>query len=72
MSLLQLNPQIPIDTPKGRAQAVLVIDYSEEHHLIWVVFQDDTGECWAWPNDKIRAIKNPTLGRLLCPTEKAL
>jgi hypothetical protein len=61
--ILQLNPQIPVRTPKGNAQAFLIIDYSEEHDLKWVVFQDDTGECWAWSNKEIRAFPNATMGR---------
>jgi hypothetical protein len=61
--MLQLNPQIPLITPKGSAQAILVIDYSEEHDLKWVCIQDDTGEIWAWPNDKVRGLKNLTMGR---------
>lgn len=61
--MLQLNPQIPLITPKGDAQAIMVIDYSEEHHLQWVCIQDDTGEIWTWPNDKVRGFKNLSIGR---------
>lgn len=68
--MLQLSPQIPVMTPKGTAQAIGWIDYSEEHHLIWICFQDETCECWLWPNDKIRAIKNPTMGRIPVPEYK--
>ena len=39
--MLQLDPQIPMITPKGKGQCILVIDYSEEHDLKWVVIQDD-------------------------------
>lgn len=63
--LTQLNPTIPLETPKGSAIAHFVIDYGIEHNLIWVCFQDDTGECWAWDNTKVRACKNITIGRLL-------
>lgn len=61
--IIQLNPQIPLITPKGKSQAILVIDYSEEHDLKWVCIQDDTGEVWAWSNDKVRGFKNTTMGR---------
>lgn len=61
--ITQLVPQIPLVTPKGNAQAILVIDYSEEHDLKWVCIQDDTGEIWTWPNDKVRGFKNTTMGR---------
>jgi len=61
--IVQLNPQIPMMTPKGSAQAIMVIDYSEEHDLKWVCIQDSTGEVWTWPNDKVRGFKNITTGR---------
>lgn len=63
MSMLRLDPPIPVITPKGKAWAHVLIDYSQEHHLIWVCFQDDTGECWSWQNKDIRIQPNPTLGR---------
>jgi hypothetical protein len=63
MSMLRLDPPIPVITPKGRAWAHVLIDYSQEHHLIWVCFQDDTGECWSWQNKDIRIQTNPTMGR---------
>jgi TFIIF-interacting CTD phosphatase-like protein len=62
--ILQLEPQIPLITPKGNGQAVLVIDYSEEHDLKWVVIQDDTGEVWTWKNEQVRGFKNVTMGRI--------
>lgn len=62
--LLQLNPPMPLDTPKGKAMAHFLIDYGSEHNLLWVTFLDANGECWTWPNHKIRAQKNITMGRL--------
>lgn len=62
--ILQLNPPIPVETPKGPGMAHLVIDYGIEHNLFWVVFIDKTGECWTYPNMDIRAQKNVTLGRV--------
>ena len=61
--ILQLNPTIPVITPKGRAQAVFVIDYGPEHDLIWVCFLDANGACWSYRNTDIRAEKNVTMGR---------
>jgi hypothetical protein len=60
--MLQLNPAIPVVTPKGKGIAHVLIDYGVEADLIWVVFQDD-GECWSWRNQDIRAEKNITFGR---------
>ena len=59
----QLNPPLPVSTPKGSGLAHLVIDYGPELNLFWVVFIDATGECWTYPNQEIRAQKNITLGR---------
>jgi hypothetical protein len=39
----QLNPSIPMDTPKGSGLALAVIDYGLEHNLLWVVAIDATG-----------------------------
>ncbi len=61
--MIQLNPPIPLQTPKGKGFAILVIDYSQEHDLLWVVADDLTGEIWAWPNDKVRMQENISLHR---------
>jgi hypothetical protein len=61
--LTQLNPPIPLITPKGKAWAHLVIDYGQEHDLLWVCFQDETGECWTWGNREVRIQENVTMGR---------
>ena len=63
MNLLQLDPPLPLNTPKGPGLAHVMIDYGPEHHLIWVVFLDTNGECWAFPNPEIRMRSNPTMGR---------
>lgn len=62
--MLQLDPPIPVVTPKGKALAHVLLDYGAEHHLLWVCFQDETGECWSWGNRDIRAQQNPTMGRV--------
>ena len=60
--ILQLNPTIPLITPKGKGFAHFLIDYSQEHSLIWVVFLNETGECWSFPNKDVRLDQNLTLG----------
>lgn len=62
--ILQINPPIPVKTPKGNALAQFLIDYGPEHDLLWVCFQDN-GECWTWDNSKIRAQTNVTMNRPL-------
>jgi hypothetical protein len=61
--LTQLNPPIPLTTPKGSALAHAIIDYGVEYHLMFVCIQDDTGEIWTWPNPVVRGVKNITMGR---------
>lgn len=65
MNLLQLNPPIPLNTPKGQGMAWLVIDYGPEHNLMWTVAIDATGEIWTFSNSEVRAQKNISLGRIV-------
>jgi hypothetical protein len=61
--IIQLNPTVPMDTPKGPAKAHFMIDYGQEHHLLWVCFTDATGECWTWPNPQIKLQENVSMGQ---------
>ena len=62
--MLQLNPMIPIyrvsDNMKG--YAFLVIDYSQEHDLLFTVALDN-GEIWTLSNKEIRFCKNISMDR---------
>lgn len=62
--LTQLNPYIPLDTPKGPGYAFAILDYSQEHDLIFVCAIDATGEIWSFPNKEVRFQKNITMGRI--------
>ncbi len=64
MTILQLKPTIPLITPKGTGKAILVIDYGEEHHLLWTVLIDETGEIWTFKNPEVKAQNNITMGRI--------
>ena len=63
--MLQLNPTIPIvrisDNMKG--YAFLVIDYSQEHDLMFTCAMNN-GEIWTLKNGDIRVEQIITLGRL--------
>ena len=61
--ITQLNPPLPMTTPKGDGWAHFVIDYGPEAALMWVVFMDADGACWTVPNPEVRMYKNWTLGR---------
>lgn len=62
--MLQLNPMIPIirinDGMNG--YAFLIIDYSQEHNLLFTCAMDN-GEIWTLSNKEIRFQKNISLER---------
>ena len=62
--MLQLNPMLPIvrisDNMEG--YAFLVIDYSQEHNILFTCAMDD-GEIWTLSNQEIRFQKNISLNR---------
>jgi hypothetical protein len=64
--MLQLSPMIPMvrvsDGMKG--YAMLVIDYSQEHDLLFTCAMDN-GEVWTLSNKDIRMNVNITLNRML-------
>jgi hypothetical protein len=61
--ITQLNPPLPLHTPKGPGLAHFVIDYGPETDLMWVVFMDKDGACWSVPNPEIRMQFNWSMGR---------
>ena len=60
--MMQLNPPLPLDTPKGPAYAHMTIDYSQEHYVLFVCFLHETGECWVFPNKDVKLQRNLTMG----------
>lgn len=67
-NIIQLNPSLPVTVigkGKGKGQAIILIDYGKEDHLIWVVALDSNGEIWAVPNPSVRLQENYSLGRNL-------
>ena len=61
--VLQLNPPIPLNTPKGEGFAYFVQDLGLDHDLIWTVFLQ-SGEIWSFMNREVRAVENITHGRM--------
>lgn len=67
----QLNPSIPMrHIDKGSAEAIGVLDYGVEHHLLWVCILDSDGSIWSWPNTEVRGIENVSIGRKLSVIDK--
>jgi hypothetical protein len=74
MAFAQLDPMLPVHvTGRGDGFAIAVIDYGQEHNLIWVTAITATGEIWCAPNPTVRLLKNWTMGRHnpLQPPEKS-
>ncbi len=68
MSFTQLNPPLPLTVlDKGKGYAIGVIDYGQEHNLIWVTALDESGEIWCAPNPMVRFQPNWTMGRARQP-----
>ncbi|AXJ96995.1 MULTISPECIES: hypothetical protein [unclassified Sphingomonas] len=68
MSFQQLEPPLPVHVlDKGSGYAFAVIDYGQEHNLIWVTAINDTGEIWCAPNPRVRLQANWTMGRAKPP-----
>lgn len=63
MTMMQLDPPIPMVTPKGEGFAHILLDYGPESDLYWTVLITETGEIWTYANRFVRAAKNITLGR---------
>lgn len=62
--MLQLNPMIPIirNTDKMKGFAFMVIDYSQEHYLLFTCAMDN-GEIWTLNNKEISFNNNISLER---------
>lgn len=69
---IQLKPTLPVEVVgKGKGFAFMVIDYGQEHHLLWVVAMDETREIWTVPNPDVRVQSNWTMGRMVKPSKPA-
>ena len=61
--ILQLDPPIPLETPKGAGFAHLIVDYGMDFDLCWTVFITESRECWTFQNREVRAVSNVTFKR---------
>ena len=62
--MLQLNPMIPLVHEDGRKfTAFALLDYSQEHELMFCGWFDESREIWVMSQTKLRAPNNITLGR---------
>lgn len=61
--ILQLDPVIPLQTPKGHGYANFLVDRGMDFDNEWIVFLDN-GEIWSFLNKDVRLVKNITFGRI--------
>ena len=62
ISMLELNQQVLVDTPKGRGRLYLVTEYGSEIEKVFTVILDN-GEIWEFTNNHIKATDNFTFSR---------
>lgn len=62
--MIRIDPPLPLETPKGKGLAYFVIDYGIDHDLLWVVFLNETRECWTFKNSQIKIVENFSIGRI--------
>lgn len=58
----ELQQELWVDTPKGRALALAWIDRGPHSDLEWVCVLEKTGEVWSPKNYDIRVCPNWTMG----------
>ena len=57
-TIKRLDPIIWVETPLGDADAEFLIEIGDEHHLQWICWIHETGECWTFPNHEVRKATN--------------
>lgn len=60
--IIQLDPPIPMITPKGNGYANFLVDRGMEFDNEWIVFLDNQ-EIWSFLNREVRLEKNYTYNR---------
>jgi len=67
--MLQLNPTIEVQTPKGKGYAHFLLNYSMDENLAWVVFMEETKEFCTFRNLEVRGpqpeVTPMEMGRIL-------
>ncbi len=62
MHIQQIEPPWEVETPRGKADVMAIIDYSQESYVYFLVAQRVSGEFWIFRNDKIRLCWNESTG----------
>lgn len=62
MTVTPLEPPWEVHTPRGKADALLFIDYAQESYGYFLMAARGTGEFWIYRNDKVQLAWNETTG----------
>lgn len=62
MIAIELQPPWEVDTPRGKADALVMIDYGQESYVYFVTAQRGTGDIWIYRNDKVQLWWNESTG----------
>jgi hypothetical protein len=49
---------------------MVMLDCGPDYDLMWMTFDNQTGECWSWRNSDIKGVQNLALGRRKKAIEK--
>ena len=61
--IIQLDPPMPLASPKRKRCAHMLLEDHHEQALISAVFLDEGDACWAMRNREVRIVENQTIGR---------
>jgi hypothetical protein len=62
VTLTVIEPPWEIHTPRGKADVLAVIDYSQESYVYFLCAQRVTGDFWVYRNDKCQLFWNESTG----------
>jgi len=57
-----VEPPWEVNTPRGKADVLALIDYAQESYLYFLTAQRDTGAFWIYRNDKCSLFWNESTG----------
>ncbi len=64
-----LEPPWELETPRGVAYALVLIDYSQESFTYFLTTAKDTGDFWIYRNDRVQLRWNESTGLGKKPAE---
>lgn len=62
MTFTVIEPPWEVHTPRGKADVLAVIDYSQESYVYFLTAARGTGDFWVYRNDKCQLFWNESTG----------